>query len=370
MCFFARLRQALACLAQTGIPLPTSSPLLTGRDTETAIQGLSRAVSADPDAIEITLALGNLFRSQGDIARAVELREGLLARANLPPSFKARLFFELGCDYRRSGLLDRAQVAYKEARVLGYAEPAIQAELAELYAESGNFSAAAVAQAQLGNHRAEAYFLVRQAQEQSGAGNDEVASRLVKKALEVSPVSPEAWLTLTSMSALGGDEEQARRYLADALVQMEPSGRLIMLEGLYTVLRQQSSPAVGAILQNILAHTLANERAAAGPDALECYYCGLFFQENGDMATAESWYIKALALEPEFWATRLALLEIEGERHTLSPLFAEQILFFSKQRTTAKRFICSPCGMRRETVFSQCPRCHAWHSVEFRMYLN
>lgn len=370
MCFLARVRQAIASLVKARNPLVPGDSPFAERDTETAIQGLSRAVSADPGAIEITLALGNLFRSQGDIARAVELREGLLSRAALPPAFKARLFFELGCDYRRSGLLDRALAAYKDARALGYAEPAIQTELAELYAESGNFSAAATAQAQLGNHRAEAYFLVRQAQEKAGAGNDEVARRLVAKALEISPASPEAWLALTAMSALGGEQEQARRHLAGALVRMEPSGRLILLEGLYTVLRQNSSPAVAAILQNILAHTLTHERAKHGPDALECYYCGLFFQENGDKATAESWFIKALVMEPEFWATRLALLEIEGERHTLSPLLAEQIRFFSKQRATAKRFICAPCGMRRETIFSQCPRCHAWHSVEFRMYLN
>ena len=95
-----------------GVSLPV-------QDTRAAIEELSQVVKNDPEAVEIYLALGSLYRSQGEIERAIQIRNSLIVRPGLDREFKARAWFELGRDFRRAGFLDRAQMAFDEARSLG-----------------------------------------------------------------------------------------------------------------------------------------------------------------------------------------------------------------------------------------------------------
>ena len=63
-------------------------------------------------------------------------------------------------------------------------------------------------------------------------------------------------------------------------------------------------------------------------------------------------------------------LALIADRDPLPPLLGQQIAFFTQKAAESKRFFCRPCGMRRNSIFSFCPRCRAWHSVSFRLYLN
>ncbi|MDY7001315.1 MAG: tetratricopeptide repeat protein, partial [Thermodesulfobacteriota bacterium] len=85
------------------------------RDTMTAISELSRVAKNNPDAVEIYLALGNLYRSQGEIERAVQIRRNLIVRPRLDTKFKAKAWYELGLDYKRGGFVDRAVNAFEQA---------------------------------------------------------------------------------------------------------------------------------------------------------------------------------------------------------------------------------------------------------------
>ena len=89
-------------------PEPEGQPPAS-RDTLAAIGELSRLVRDNPDLVEIYLALGNLYRAQGEIERAVHIRTSLMVRPGLEARVKARTLFELGRDYRRGGL-DRKSV--------------------------------------------------------------------------------------------------------------------------------------------------------------------------------------------------------------------------------------------------------------------
>jgi len=56
------------------------------RDTQAAIAELAQVVKSNPDAVEIYLALGNLYRSHGEIERAVQIRHNLIVRPTLDPA--------------------------------------------------------------------------------------------------------------------------------------------------------------------------------------------------------------------------------------------------------------------------------------------
>ena len=164
------------------------------QDTRAAIEELSQVVKNDPEAVEIYLALGSLYRSQGEIERAIQIRNSLIVRPGLDRRFKARAWFELGRDFRRGGFLDRADRAFQEARSLGQNPTAIHHEIASLAAERGSFEKAAESFGQLNLPLPQAHYLVRLAMDCFEEGNDSQAHRALRHAIRAYPGAVEAWL--------------------------------------------------------------------------------------------------------------------------------------------------------------------------------
>ena len=369
MSFFAWLQKAFASGAA---PSPDAERLeaLIGAPLPAEHELLLDGLLDEEDAAYLPLALGNLFRAQGDIDRAVRLRERVLANPDADNALKGRAWLELGRDYRKAGFLDRAQRAFKEAARLGVSVRAVGVELMRLHADCGDFAAAATEAAALGNAAAEAHYLVRQAREQAACGNDAEAGHSLRRAVGVYAGSPEARLSLATISLLADDSAKALADTREGLAKATASGRLILLEGLYAFVRGPSGPAIGKEALRAFATGLADALTGFAPDITLCYYAGLFLQLAGDTGGAEQWYTKCLVLDPDFWAARLAILTLAAGREPLPPLLADQIAFFTEQGARSKRFLCPSCGMRRDTIFSQCPRCFDWHSAEFRLRLT
>lgn len=79
-----------------------------------AIEVFGRMVEADPDAVDIQLTLGSLFRRRGEVDRALHIHSELLRRAQLSAGQRGRARLELGEDYLRAGLFDRAEQLFTE----------------------------------------------------------------------------------------------------------------------------------------------------------------------------------------------------------------------------------------------------------------
>ena len=360
----------------SGTPLAPPDAMTALRDLASLLafdarrQEKERGENRRRETSAILLALGNLFREKGDIVQAVRVRELLLDQPGLPSATRAEACYELGRDYRKAGFLDRALTAFKDGRKLGYDEKAVSEELLQLYADSGDFSAAAREAATLGLAHAEAHFHVRHAEELAGTGRDDDAVGLLRKALTVYPGSPEARLAKASIYLSGGNAVRALKELEEGLAKGVPSGRLILLEGIYAFINGPSAPGLAATAVKDLGRGLDSLLTPYDDDVTMCYYGGLFLQHAGAESQAEQWFTKALVLDPDFWAARLAILDLCADREDLPPLLAAQIAFFTEQGGKSKRFTCPPCGMRRDSIFSQCPRCRAWHSASFRMRLT
>ena len=73
-----------------------------------AIDAFIEILKLDPETVELHFALGNLFRRRGETERAIRVHQNLIARSDLMPEQMAQALFELGPDYLKAGLLDRA----------------------------------------------------------------------------------------------------------------------------------------------------------------------------------------------------------------------------------------------------------------------
>jgi len=68
----------------------------------------------DAEAIETHLALGALFRRRGEVNRAIQIHQNLMAQTTLNEQQRHQAALELGLDYQRAGLLDRAEDLFTE----------------------------------------------------------------------------------------------------------------------------------------------------------------------------------------------------------------------------------------------------------------
>jgi len=293
------------------------------RDALSAIQELSRVVRNDPDAVEIYLALGNLYRLRGDIERAVQIRSSLIVRPGLDPQFKARALFELGRDYRRGGVMDRALAAFDEARALGADPEQITFELALLHADSGAFEEAAAQYARLGYRPAQAHYMVRHAEDLDRCGRADEAKALLTKAVKVYPGAVEAWRARLVMAARTGEWRRAGKLLREGLERVPASIRFLLLEGLLEL--EAPAPRNGAGNGASSAADFEEQRCATvlsavealDPDLLLQYYGALFLLRCGNREEAGNWLAKAMVLRPDFWAARLELLSLSMEQQHL-----------------------------------------------------
>jgi len=98
-----------------------------------AIEVFIRMLEVDSETVETHLALGNLFRRRGEVDRAIRIHQNLIARPTLDREQRAMALLELGMDYMRSGLLDRAEGLFKELVETGSHSIQAYSELLEIY---------------------------------------------------------------------------------------------------------------------------------------------------------------------------------------------------------------------------------------------
>lgn len=358
-------------------------------DTKAAIDELSKVVRNNSEVVEIYLALGSLYRAQGEIERAIQIRNNIIVRPGLDPEFKARAYYELGRDFRRGGFLDRAARALDEAERLGGRTASLLLERARLAAQGNDFAQAARLYGELDFPPAQAHYLVRLSQEERRNGNNSPADRSLRQALKAYPGSVEAWLERLIRLHDRDDADQFGKSLREAVDQVPTEMRFAVLEGLMEYVRQWRTAALptedgfgdadvsseplqrtGGLSDDELKREIIPVLDERQPDAMLSYYGAMLLLASGYHAVARSWLERALNLDPDFWLARLELFNLARQDQTLTPFFEEQLGFFISKARNVKRFVCKRCGLKRDTLFFVCPRCKSWHSITFRSSID
>ena len=365
------------------------------QDTLAAISELSQVVKNNPDAVEIYLALGNLYRSQGEIERAVHIRNSLIVRPGLDPRLKAKAWYELGRDYKRGGMVDRALAAFEEARKIWGNSEILDRELARLAAESGEHERAARYYEQLGQTVPQAHHLVRLARQALASGDDSAAKKWLNKALKVCPGAVEAWQVRLSNACRGGNWSNFGSLLKEAMTDIEPGLRFLLLESLFEDVGAFSpvptkkadgsapippvsdgSPDFPALpgaktaevpaLFTELARQMLPVLEQQPAELLLDYYAAWLLIRCGERDKAKYALEKTLVMRPDFWPARLELLALTMHEQPFAPVFKVQLEFFLGEARRVGRFLCGHCGFKRDKTFFCCPKCRSWYSIAFR----
>ena len=85
---------------------------LLNEQPDKAIDAFLEVAKGDSQTVELHFALGGLFRRRGEIERAIRMHQSLSDRDDLGAEVRLQALSELGQDYLKAGLLDRAEEVF------------------------------------------------------------------------------------------------------------------------------------------------------------------------------------------------------------------------------------------------------------------
>ncbi|MBK1720780.1 lipopolysaccharide assembly protein LapB [Thiocystis violacea] len=327
-----------------------------------AIDTFLKLAEVDGETAETHLALGSLFRRRGEVDRAIRIHQNLVERRNLSPDLRGFALFELGQDFMRAGLLDRAEGLFSELVELGlHRQRALQA-LRDIYQQERDWTKCLEVAEQL-KPFAEHSMTVEIAQyhcelaEDARRKGDSAAAHLqLRLAQEADARCVRAVMLEGYMALEARDPQRAIRLfrrVADrgaahipeilpALIEsMRQLGDSDILGQLETLACHHPSPPLVLNLSELVARSRGVEAAL---DLLADY-----LERYADLAALE----RLLDLQ----ARQLADGASVQRRLRVAHAVAHQLLM--RQPV----YQCEKCGFQARTLHWHCPSCKCWGTV-------
>ena len=324
-----------------------------------AIDAFIEIVTLDPETADMHFALGNLFRRRGEIERAIRVHQNLLARPDLPLEQRTQAQYELGMDYLKAGLLDRAEESFNGLVESSYAVQARRA-LLEIYQREKEWSRAIDAASGLQSSGAGArqkeiaQFYCELAQDALVRNDNADALALLDKALHADRNSVRATMLLGDALLAQGDVEGALTVWKRVEQQSVPHVALVagrLMDGYRRVGRPQEGV-------NLLRSYLTE---ASSIDLIEVIFKAVVELDGVD--AAHQLVVDELRRNP----TLLGLDKLLEARLMDAPAHVWEELSMVKNLIhgyTAKlaRYQCSHCGFKARQYYWQCPGCNHWET--------
>jgi lipopolysaccharide biosynthesis regulator YciM len=341
--------------------------LLLNEQPDQAIETLVKIAQLDPETIELHFSLGNLFRRRGETERAIKVHQHLANRDDLKPRDRDHAAYELGRDFLRAGLLDRAEASLNRVGEGKFAVPAKES-LLEMYQVERDWKKAIIAAHELAtlqgkSHQTEiAQFHCELGQEALRRKDLQEAEHSIQRALQAVP-----------------NHSRALILQGDYLMAMERPAQAIDAWSLVAT----SHPAYMHLLADrwMIAHTAINQidagldrlckllKTQASGELLDIVHKQLMTirgpQVANIMLADVMQHSPSLSALSKLAETRLALEE--GSANAERVLELQSILNLLRQRTTSlARYTCGNCGFRARRFYWQCPGCNNWEAYSPR----
>ncbi|MDR5757778.1 lipopolysaccharide assembly protein LapB [Caballeronia sp. LZ035] len=332
---------------------------LLNEQHDKAIDAFIEVAKLDPETIELHFALGNLFRRRGETDRAIRVHQNLLSRADLPVAERDHALYELGQDFLKAGLLDRAEETFRSLDSGEYSLGAKRALLTIYEIEKDWPKSITTAEQieQMGApslHMEIAHFHCELAQEALQRKNPDGARAELKLALASNPDNVRATI-------LGGDVEAAAGNLDGAIAHWKRVEE--QNEAYLPLVAEKLMKAYSALERKEDGVALLTEYASRYPsnDLLDVAYKHV--QELRGLDAAHALARKQMQSAPNL-AGMTRLLEAQ-EATAEEPRRGELELMRNlvKQRTkNLPRYTCQTCGFRARLFYWQCPGCSGWET--------
>lgn len=334
---------------------------LLNEQPDAAIDAFIDILSAHPETAEIHLALGRLFRRRGEIERSIRVHKNLLDQQTLDQNLRQQAMFELGTDYFKAGILDRAEQVFKDLLVEKADDRATLHFLADIYEIEQDWASAVQVRQQLASlgspqDKAAAAFLYCEMAEQAlQAGDPGAANAHLTEAYHADPASPRGTLVAGKVAMATGQYQQALD-LWDALLRSRPGLFPLVLEDFMACAETSMQPQ---LKQKTVLHLAETVMEPAAVDSI----ARLLATEQG-AETALHYLHHHLSAYPQLTALR-TYADIATQSGQMAP---EHALFMAAllDKIPAERcgFQCADCGFYSPGHYWKCPGCRRWDSMQ------
>jgi lipopolysaccharide biosynthesis regulator YciM len=341
---------------------------LLNEQTDQAIEAFIEAVKADSEMIELHFALGGMFRRRGEVDRAIRMHQSLLEREDLGEEKKLTALFELGQDFLKAGLLDRAEQIFSDLGETRYAN-ASRESLLVIYALEKDWERAIDVARQLEqlSHRPYqmeiAHFYCEMAVRENAHSNPAAAQAHLQAALQANRDCVRANMLLGDYAAADGRFDEAI--------------------ALWKRIETQNPAYLPLVAERLLGGFRATDRLSEGLDLLSSYITrygsqgmlnldmlNLLFQATLANQGAEAAYQLVrdeLHRNPTLLGLErlleLQLLEAPSERRQELQLVRNLVHSHS---AGLSMYRCEKCGFKARQYFWQCPACSGWETFPAR----
>ncbi|MDQ6951604.1 MAG: heat-shock protein [Mariprofundales bacterium] len=336
-------------------PLLRGINYLLSDQADLALQEMVQVARLRSDAIDVYMALGEMFRSSGEIGRAVRIHQNLLARPDISSDGRLQAHFALGRDFHTGGLLDRALRQYDHA--LGIQSdhlPSLEASL-RIREQSREWLPAEELLCRIERIRGEESHFHR------ASLYAEEARRCWRD--DHHPEEAEDFAN----RAIGLDAACAAAYLVQLDLLIAQTAPWQAIEDRFTLLWQQCRHHAAQAIPSWIGHDAYRE--ASTTLLLRCWHDG--HDEQLMLLWLEQLYaagcgsrVKEIVMESEFVPVSLRgemrLLALREEGDADSQRLAERARVWRKQ---VKDYRCHECGVEVREMRWQCPQCHQWGSI-------
>ncbi|OEE35544.1 lipopolysaccharide assembly protein LapB [Vibrio anguillarum] len=341
----------------------TGLNLLLSDQSDKAVDHFIELLQVDNETIDTHLALGNLFRSRGEVDRAIRIHQNLISRSSLTIDQKNLALQQLAKDYMVAGFLDRAEKIFEQLiEEPEHKEAALQ-QLVSIYQQTREWHKAidyAYALVKLGRkrmHSVIAHFWCELAMQEKAEGRDSKAIQYLKKALSEDPKCVRATISLGKLYLENDDYRHTIQYMQMVLEQdIDFIGEVLpTLAECYHHIGKEGE------LVEFLRECIINE---AGVSA-ELMLAQLVAQHDGAGAAQElltRQLVKNPTMKGFYRLIDYHLIEAEEGRakeslSTLQKLVGEQLKVNPHYR-------CRKCGFSTHSLYWHCPSCKNWGSIK------
>lgn len=336
---------------------------LLNEQPDKAIEVFLQIAEVDKDTVETHFALGNLFRRRGEVDRAIRIHQNLIERPHLTEEQRLQAVLELGEDFMRAGLLDRAEALFTDlCKAHGMTASKAMRHLIWIYQQERDWAKAidharryeAATGEPMGKMLAQ--FHCELADMARAQGDREAAMRHLRDAQEVDSHSVRAGIIEGHMALEVGDDEaaiQAFERVARHDVDVLPEVLQLLLQG-YERRNERAR-----------ARTFLAEMIERFPGVSPVLALARLIEQDDGAGAAADFLTRQLRRRPSIRGQNALIDLAQQSSHTAPEVTLRHIRELSGQLVaSATAYRCGHCGFGARAHHWQCPSCKRWDTIK------
>ena len=331
-------------------PLLRGINFLLSEEPDRAVQEMVKVARLNSEAVDVYMSLGEMFRKNGEIGRAVRIHQNILARPDASEKVYIQAQYALAKDFQTGGLLDRALKHYQKVLDVDSAHiPALKAAL-RIREISHEWLEAEALLSRIERIQSDdeclhrSYLIAETAELALNSSDLEQAKKLAGEALNVNRTCIHAYDILLRIAVLDQDKETVQTFgkeIAERIGEFCAVFVPVLINDQFNC-----QDVLVGIWNNHhdeeLALTMIEHVAVAhGADAAK--------HLKNDVLNYSTENLRSLL--------RLAAVGISEDQSIKSAA--------KPWRLAMKRYTCGHCGVKVVDMRWQCPQCHEWGTMSF-----